>query len=88
MHRKVTLLILAIFSIALLGSGCASRSEQSAFQQQQGFNLAGIVKYEQQSFSPPRSTNIRVRTNELVNRRVHYGDRLSLLWGLITLDDY
>lgn len=88
MRRKVTLLILALLSIALLGTGCATRTEQSGFQQSQGFNLAGIVSFEKQSFTPPKSTQLRVRSSEVANRNVFYGDRLSLLWGLITIDDY
>ncbi|NBX01210.1 hypothetical protein EBR11_01580 [bacterium] len=51
-------------------------------------NFLGIVKTEPSSFAAPRNSSINLSTTELYSRRAVTGDRVTLLWGAITLTDY
>ena len=52
------------------------------------FNAAGAVTHSRNSFSPVETGTIRLRSNEIWNRRDFSGDKTTTLWGLFTYTDY
>ena len=48
----------------------------------------GIVKVEPGSYSAINNSTVRLSTNDFYSRRTNSGDRVTLLWGAITLTDY
>jgi hypothetical protein len=52
------------------------------------FNAAGAVTHSRNSFSPVETGTIRLRSNEIWNRRDFSGDKTTALWGLFTYTDY
>jgi hypothetical protein len=88
MIKKVTLLSLISALILVFGTGCASSQGQTGHQQQSGFNALGVVSYQQRAFAPPPVTSLHLKARDVANRSVYSGDRISFLWGLITIDDY
>ena len=52
------------------------------------FNAAGALTHSRESFSPIETGTIRLRSNEIWNRRDFSGDKTTALWGLITYTDY
>ncbi|HBM85685.1 MAG TPA: hypothetical protein DD423_02685 [Opitutae bacterium] len=79
--KIIALLSLAIS--ALVFSGCSSASMGS-----KEANILGLVKYQKADYSPSSSTTFAIHTNELGPRRNFSGDKLTLLWGLVTIKDY
>ena len=51
-------------------------------------NFLGIVKIESGSFAPNEKPTIGVNTREFYGNRLTSGDRITLLWGAVTLTDY
>lgn len=51
-------------------------------------NFMGIVKVEPNSYAPSERATVGLSLNELASRRNNSGDRVTLLWGAITLTDY
>jgi hypothetical protein len=51
-------------------------------------NFLGIIKIESGSYASNNRATIHVRTDELYTRRTTSGDRITLLWGAITITDY
>ncbi len=51
-------------------------------------NFLGIVQVESGSFATNEQTTIGVNMREFSGRRITSGDRITLLWGAITLTDY
>jgi len=51
-------------------------------------NFLGLVVIEPASYSSNNSATIRLHTDELYARRTTSGDRITLLWGAITITDY
>lgn len=79
--KIITLLFLAIS--ALVFSGC-SRASMGAKES----NLLGVVKYQKADYSPTGPNTFAIHTNELSTRRNFSGDKLTFLWGLVTIKDY
>lgn len=84
------LLPLVLFSIvALVFTGCDGGSAQmgpnSLYQEA---NLLGLAKIEASNYGPTGSDTLAVSTDELYTRKNVSGDKVTLLWGLITLKDY
>jgi hypothetical protein len=52
------------------------------------FNFLGIVKVESGSYASNNKATVKLSTDELYTRRTTSGDRVTLLWGAITLTDY
>ena len=50
------------------------------------FNLA--LTHSRSSFEPVETGTLRLRSNEIWNRRDFSGDKTTALWGLITYTDY
>lgn len=51
-------------------------------------NFLGIIKVESGSYASNNKATIALRTDELYSRRTSSGDRITLLWGAITIYDY
>lgn len=80
------LLPLVLFSIAaLVFTGCDGGSAQMGPKEA---NLLGLAKIEASNYGPTGSDTFAVSTDELYTRKNVSGDKVTLLWGLITLKDY
>jgi hypothetical protein len=51
-------------------------------------NFLGLVRVESGSFSPSEKATIGANMREFSARRITSGDRITLLWGAVTLTDY
>jgi hypothetical protein len=51
-------------------------------------NFLGIIKVESGSFGPNDQPTIGANMREFSARRITSGDRVTLLWGAVTLTDY
>jgi hypothetical protein len=51
-------------------------------------NFLGIIKVESGSYAPNEKPTVGLNMSELYGRRVTSGDRITLLWGAVTLTDY
>ncbi len=51
-------------------------------------NFLGIVKVEPGSYGEVSNTTVHLSMNDFVSRRANSGDRITLLWGAITITDY
>lgn len=80
--------ILALLSLsfaALVFTGCDGGTAQMGPKET---NLLGLAKVEKESFQPTEVTTFALSTDELYTRKNYSGDKVTLLWGLITLKDY
>ncbi len=73
--------------LAVAGTGCSSTANMPLAANQDR-NFLGLVKIEPNSFSQTSPTSFEVRTNDLINKPDVSGTKVSLLFGLITLEDY
>ncbi|WP_269526554.1 hypothetical protein [Coraliomargarita parva] len=86
MNKRIKQLALLVISASALAFvGCDSGQAQMGPKET---NVLGIVKYSQADYSAVPTTSFAVSTDELYSRRNYSGDRVDLLWGLITLKDY
>ena len=86
--KKLTPLFTAAgLALALASAGCSTTSgnPQAANQDR---NLLGLVKYEPGSFEDTGPNTLELHINELINKPEMSGDRTTLLFGLITIEDY
>ena len=51
-------------------------------------NVLGIVKHEPESYLHTGPNTFALQTDDLYTRKEFSGDRTSLFWGLITIEDY
>jgi hypothetical protein len=51
-------------------------------------NFLGLVKVESGSYAPNDHPTVGVNMREFYSRRITSGDRITLLWGAVTLTDY
>lgn len=51
-------------------------------------NFLGLVKVESNSYAPNEKPTVGVNMREFTARRATSGDRVTLLWGAVTLTDY
>ena len=85
MNIKRPILILFVLPVILFLSSCTG-SEQGYMTNKRS-NFFGIMKYDQGSFRPPGYGAV-IRTNEIMDRRNISGDKVTLFWGLIEIQDY
>lgn len=83
---KARLLLPALLIGSVLTSGCATQTTSSGGRETN--ILGGAVTVESNSFQPPTPTTINTDTSKLVGRHGPSGKRVSLLWGLLTFNDY
>lgn len=51
-------------------------------------HLLGAVKLEKENYTSTGPTTAAVSTDELYKRKNFSGDKVTFLWGLVTLKDY
>ena len=51
-------------------------------------NFLGIIKVEPASYGEVNKATVHLKMNDFVSRRANSGDRITLLWGAITITDY
>ena len=74
-----------VAALALIFSGCDGGRAQ---MEKTEANALGIVKYQDNNYSPTGPATIAVSTDELYDRDNFGGKKVTILWGLITLKDY
>lgn len=90
LKNVVPALFVLIAAVSLAGCNTGPTTAQKAQMPKpnENFNFLGIVKYEHAVFTDPLSTQFPVSVDEITVRDNYSGDRVSLLWGLVTLQDY
>ena len=81
--KKILTLIASILFLFL--TGCVTNGTQAGSE---SFNMLGIMKVEPASYSATRPNTITVNSDELTKHENFSGNKITLLWGLITLKDY
>lgn len=81
--KRLALLSICIF----MSSGCRFLPNPKKYFSKD-FNAAGAITHSRNSFEPVETGTIRLRSNEIWNRRDFSGDKTTLLWGLVTYTDY
>ncbi len=84
MTKKI-LALLSLSTAALVFTGCDGGSAQMGPKEA---NVLGIAKVEKDSYETTGVATFDVSTDELYTRKNFSGDKLTLLWGLVTLKDY
>jgi hypothetical protein len=80
-----------LLACAALLAGCTTYDTPNhgkAVTMEPSHNFLGIIKVESGSYASNNRATIQIRTDELYTRRTTSGDRITLLWGAITLTDY
>ncbi|MEM9161203.1 MAG: hypothetical protein AAGB46_19325 [Verrucomicrobiota bacterium] len=83
---KKLLLIVGIAVGALL-SGCETMERHIPKEKDDFSILGGLVAKKEAAFEEVRPTQISVKAGSLSRDPKYTGDRVSILWGLITIVD-
>lgn len=88
--KKFALLLSAFCLVALSGcnTGPTTAQRENMLQPNENYNFFGIVSSEQGTFKRSSMTSANVSSNDVTTRDNYSGDSVTLLWGLITLQDY
>jgi hypothetical protein len=81
--KLVTLLALLIAAFCI--TGCDKGQAQMGPRET---NVLGIAKIEKENYTYTGSNTFAVSTHELYDRNNYSGDKVTLLWGLVTIKDY
>ncbi len=81
------LLTAAGLVLAVAGTGCSTTAGMPNAANQDR-NFLGIVKIEPNSYSETSPSTLELRTNDVVSKPDISGTKVSLLFGLITIEDY
>ncbi len=79
------LVLVSLAATALVFTGCDSGRAAMAPKEA---NVLGAVTYQAESYAPTSPASFTIRTDELYAREDFSGDKVTLLWGLITIKDY
>lgn len=77
--------LLASIALGSLFMGACSSDIATAHQKTTFF---GLFTSEPESFAVTQPSSCVITTDEVVGQELPSGDRLQLLWGLISLEDY
>ena len=83
--RCKILALLSLAASAFVFTGCDGGKAQMAPEET---NALGFYKNVQESYAPTTPNSFTINTNELYTRKNFSGDKTTLLWGLITIEDY
>jgi len=89
--KKIALASFAASAFAFAGcSNYDTDHRGSSVQIESSHNLLGIVETSPGSYASTGNTSMlpEVSTSELWSRRDFSGDKVSFLWGAITIKDY
>ncbi|MEM0966679.1 MAG: hypothetical protein AAGJ81_11070 [Verrucomicrobiota bacterium] len=88
--KKFALLLSAFCLLALSGcnTGPTTAQRENMLKPNNNYNFFGIVNSQKGSFKEAGRTTSAVSVNEVTARDNYSGDSVTLLWGLITLQDY
>lgn len=81
--RNLLLISLAAAGFAL--SGCNVANDTTAHQKS---TFWGLYTYEPGCYSPTSNYSINARTEDVAGMELPSGDRVSFLWGLVSVEDY
>ena len=81
--KLVTLLSISIAAFCL--SGCDQGRSQMGSREA---HLLGVAKIQKENYGPTGRETFAIHTDEIYPRKNFSGDRVSFLWGLVTLKDY
>ncbi len=84
MHIKL-LALLSLVAAALTLTGCDNGRAQMGPKEA---HVLGIAKIEKEDYTPTGLATFAVSTDELYTRKNFSGDKVTFLWGLVTLKDY
>ena len=79
--------LLSLAASALVFTGCyhdAGKAQMAS----EGTNALGFYKNVQESYAPTGPLSFVINSDELYTRKNFSGDKTTLLWGLITIEDY
>lgn len=82
---KKILSLVSLSIAALVLTGCDGGTAQMAPKEA---NILGIVKVDKESYLPTSAATFAVSTDEFYSRENFSGDKVTLLWGLVTIKDY
>jgi len=83
---KKPLTLAALAAATLLDSGCATRTTATGGKETN--LLGGAVVMASESFQPVTPATVNTNTTTLVGKNGPSGRKISLLWGLLTFNDY
>ncbi|MFP4068739.1 MAG: hypothetical protein ACOCVJ_03070 [Verrucomicrobiota bacterium] len=83
--KHLALSTLALSALAF--SGCYTDSGTTQMGKEES-NLLGVYKFQGDDYSPAGPNTFAVSTDEIYTRNNYSGDKVTLLWGLVTLKDY
>jgi hypothetical protein len=83
---KTKLSLSAALALLMFASGCATRTTSGGGRETSV--LAGAVTVSTKSFQPASPNTIDVDTSKIVSGGNPSGGKVTLLWGLITFQDY
>ncbi|MEM9931899.1 MAG: hypothetical protein AAF840_19085 [Bacteroidota bacterium] len=88
--KKIALLLTAVCLVALSGcnTGPTTAQRENMLKPNDNYNFFGIVSSQQGTFKEAGKTTAGVSVNDVTVRDNYSGDSVTLLWGLITLQDY
>lgn len=81
--KLVTLFTILIAAFCI--TGCDKGQAQMGPRET---NLLGVAKLERDNYTGTKSNTFALHTSELYGRKNFSGDKLTLLWGLVTIKDY
>lgn len=86
MITSKNLILSLTLACAAFFAGC--QSSPSAYHSPKTTNFLGIVEFEDSAYSQSGPATFEVKTDELVTKDNYSGNKLKLLWGLITISDH
>ncbi len=81
------LFAVAAITLATVGTGCSSVSGNKMVADQDR-NFLGLIKYEPGSFAKTPPYTLELHSNDVIERPDVTGDRVTLLEGFFTYEDY
>ena len=83
--RCKILTLLSFAAAALAFTGCDGGKAQMT---PKTTNVLGLYKNVQKSYAPTTPNSFTIKSDELYTRKNFSGDKTTLLWGLVTIEDY
>jgi hypothetical protein len=77
----------SLAALALAGTGCSSTSGNPQVANHDK-NILGIYKFQPGAYTYAPPTGSVVHANQIISHPNMSGDKTTLLWGLITYEDY